>query len=82
MSFRKANLPTVVVLEENDNVFNKIKLQDRIDFDIANEKEMTERAINNGILDKAQENANKVIKNLIRTIPEADDFEIEFVIEE
>lgn len=58
------------VLDEKDGLFNPVKLENQIQFDIAVEKELEERAIENGLLDKAQENAETVITNLLNSIPD------------
>ena len=71
----------VELLDEQNNVFNPISIEDKLKFDVATEKSMKERAVENGILDKAQENAKTVILDLIRSHPDIGaDYEIEFVL--
>ena len=52
---------SVEVLDEKNNIFNKITIQDKIELDIATEKAMIERAIQSGLLENALENAEDII---------------------
>lgn len=72
---------SVEVLDEKDNVFNKLTISDKVDFDAKTEDAMKERAIENGLLDKAQKNAEMIISNLL-TANEAigSAYVIEFVV--
>ena len=56
---------SVNVLNESSNIFNPITVNDKVSFDSAAKKAMESRAIENGLLDKAQENAEEVLKQLI-----------------
>lgn len=56
---------SVEVLNEKNNIFNKITIEDKIELDIATEKAMIERAIQSGLLEDAQENAEKLITKLL-----------------
>lgn len=74
---------TVEVLESKDSVFNKITLQDRIQFDAQTEDAMIERAIENGILGIAENNAAAAIEKLLSAIKEIDEsYRFEFILEE
>ena len=71
---------SVEVYNEHDGLFNKVTVEDQVSFDIATEGEMEERAIENGLLDKAQKNAEQVILNLLNTNPDIRKYyTIEFV---
>ena len=52
-------------LDEKNNVFNPISVDDKVKLDTATEKEMRERAIQNGLLEKAWENAKDIITRLL-----------------
>ena len=60
---------SVEMLDENNNVFNKISVNDKIKLDAATESAMKERAIENGLLEKAQTNAQTIISNLLNANP-------------
>lgn len=57
---------SVEVLDESSNVFNPISVRDKIKFDEATENAMKERAIENGLLDQAQKNAQEILERLMR----------------
>ena len=61
---------SVEILVESSGLFNSISLEDKIQFDAETVKEMEERAIQNGLLEKAQKNAEAVIFNLLCTNPD------------
>lgn len=69
---------SVQLLSEKDNIFNHISIEDKNDFDAKTEEAMTKRAIENGILDKAQKNAEDIISRLILSLPGSDSYTIEF----
>ena len=52
-------------MNEKNNIFNKITIEDKIELDIATEKAMIERAVQSGLLEDAQENAEKLITKLL-----------------
>lgn len=58
---------SIETLDEKDGLFNSIKVDDIREFDAVNKEKMEERAIENGILDKAFENAKEIIQKLITT---------------
>lgn len=71
---------SVEVLDQKDNIFNKITIDDKVEFDASAEKEMKERAVENGLLEKAQKNAEELIENLLMTNSAiCNDYEVEFV---
>lgn len=71
---------SVEVLDEQDNIFNNITVDDKIKFDAANEEAMKKRAIENGLLEKAQENAEDILLRLLQANPAiGTNYTIEFV---
>lgn len=58
---------TVEVLDEKNNLFNPISIEDKTKFDAATEQEMIQRAIDNCLLEKAQENAERILRELLLT---------------
>ena len=74
---------SVEVLDEQNNIFNKITVDDKIKFDSSTEGAMKDRAIENGLLEKAQKNAADILLRLLQTNPAIGDiYTIEFVIEQ
>lgn len=62
------------MLDEKNNIFNKITVQDVTNFDVSTEKEMRSRAVDFGILEKAQQQAEYVIRNFLLSIPDIKEF--------
>ena len=60
---------SVEVLNEKNNIFNKISVNDKVQLDASTEKEMKERAIRNGLLQQAQQNAEYIISKLLISNP-------------
>lgn len=58
---------SIETLDEKDGLFNPVKVEDVREFDAVSKDEMEQRAIENGILDKALENAKTIIYRLIDT---------------
>ncbi len=56
---------SIETLDEKDGLFNPVKVEDVREFDAVSKEAMEERAIENGILDKAFENAKEIIEKLI-----------------
>lgn len=56
---------SVKVLNESSNIFNPITVDDKVSFDAETKDSMKRRAIENGLLEKAQENAKEILKQLI-----------------
>ena len=71
---------SVELLDEKNGLFNTVTVDDKIQLDKEVEKEMEERAIENGILEKAQVNAENIIFNLISATPGIEEYEIVFVV--
>ena len=70
-------------LDEKDNVFNPISIDDIRLVDAAGQSAMEQRAIENGLLDKALENAKGIISGLITANPTMkSDYKIIFEIAE
>ena len=58
---------SIETLDEKDGLFNPVKVADVREFDAVSKDAMEQRAIENGILDKAYENAKEIIERLINT---------------
>ena len=72
---------SVEVLNEKDNIFNNISVDDKVKFDAKTEEAMKNRAIENGLIEKAQKNAEDILLRLIQSDPVAhDNYTVEFVI--
>lgn len=56
---------SIETLDEKDGLFNKLKIEDIRAFDANSKDAMERRAIENGLLDKALENAKAIIHKLI-----------------
>lgn len=70
---------SVEILDEQDNMFNPLTIEDKIQFDAATEESMKSRAIENGVLEKAQANAQTIIARLLSAnAAVGDDYSIEF----
>lgn len=71
---------SIEILDEKNNIFNNITIEDKVQFDAKNEEAMKERAIENGLLEKAQKSAENIIAQLLSTNPAIGDiYTIEFV---
>lgn len=72
---------SIEILDEKDNIFNNISVNDKVEFDKETEDNMKNRAIENGLLEKAQENAEDILCRLIQSNPTVgNDYEIEFIV--
>lgn len=58
---------SIETLDEKDGLFNPVKVEDVREFDAISKDAMEQRAIENGLLEKAQENAKNIIEKLINT---------------
>lgn len=58
---------SIQTLDEKNGLFNAIKVDDIREFDAISKEAMEQRAIENGLLDKAYENAKAIIYKLIDT---------------
>lgn len=56
---------SIETLDEKDGLFNSVEVEDVRTFDAISKDAMEERAIENGILDKAYENAKVIIEKII-----------------
>lgn len=56
---------SIETLDQKDGLFNPVKVEDVRNFDSVSQDAMEERAIENGILDKAFENAKNIIRKII-----------------
>lgn len=71
---------SVEILDEKNNVFNPIGVEDKVKFDKETDEAMKKRAIENGLLEKAEQSAEKIITGLILTNPGVDEsYTIEFI---
>lgn len=53
------------ILDEKDGLFNKVTVENTVQFEATGKMAMEERAIENGILEKAFENAKEIIEKLV-----------------
>lgn len=60
---------SVEVVDEKDNIFNNITIEDKVAFDAKTKEAMKTRAIENGLLEKARENAEDILTRLLLGIP-------------
>lgn len=74
---------SVEILDEKNNIFNKLSVDDKIEFDAKTKEAMIERAIENGLLEKAQANAEDILYRLLVANPAiADAYKVEFIVSE
>ena len=66
------------VLDETKNLFNRIQIEDYNTFQTEQKKICEEYALERGLLDRAYDNAKKVITEMIHTVPDAQDYAIVF----
>lgn len=64
---------SVEVLDEQNSLFNSISVDDKIQLDVATEQAMKDRAIESGLLEKAQQNAQDLLTRLICSYPQVRD---------
>lgn len=70
---------SIETLDEKDGLFNPIKVEDVREFDAISKDAMEQRAIENGILDKAIENAKDIIEKLVNNdIVQEQEYTIKF----
>ena len=71
----------IEVLDEKDGLFNRVTIEDQNSFYASTQEEIVERAINNGLLEKAQANAEAVITQILTMNPAiSTDYTIVFVV--
>ena len=56
---------SIETLDQKDGLFNKVKVEDVREFDAKSKEAMEQRAIENGLLEKAYENAKGIIEKLV-----------------
>ena len=56
---------SIEILDEKDGLFNKVTVENTVQFEATSKETMEERAIENGILDKAFENSKEIIEKLV-----------------
>lgn len=56
---------SIETLDEKDGLFNPVTVEDVREFDKISKEEMEKRAIENGVLEKAYENAKTIIERLV-----------------
>ena len=56
---------SIETLDEKDGLFNPVKVEDVREFDAVSKEAMEKRVIENGILDKAFENAKEIIEKIV-----------------
>ena len=72
---------SIEYLDEKNNVFNPISVKDKIEFDKATENDMKQKAIDSGLLESAQQNAEVVLMRfLLADTRISKDYNIEFVL--
>ena len=77
----ETDMESMEILDEKNNHFNPISVEDHINIEVETEKEMKQRAIENGILEKAQVSAEMLIGNLLLANPAiGTEYSIEFVV--
>lgn len=70
---------SVEVLDEKNNLFNTIKVEDKVDFDTQVSQEMERQAVKNDLLENAQENAEEIITRLLNANPDIrENYRLEF----
>lgn len=70
---------SVEILDEKNNVFNRITVKDKVNFDRETRYSMEARAVENGLLTKAQKNAeNTILTFLSSSIKDFKDYEVKF----
>lgn len=65
----EVNQDSVEVVDEKNNLLNQITIEDKVGFDKKTENAMKERAIENGLLEKAQANAEDILFRLVNSLP-------------
>ena len=65
---------SIQVFDETRNIFNPITIEDYTGFTDEQKKEVQEKAIANGLLDRAEEEAAAAVDTLLRMLPGMDDY--------
>ncbi|MBU5668542.1 DUF4230 domain-containing protein [Peptoniphilus sp. MSJ-1] len=70
------------VFDERESIFNRIDIEDYNNFSKDQKKEVENKAVQNGLLEEAQDEAEKAIYSLLSTDTVLKDYEINFGIDE
>lgn len=74
---------SVEILDENNNLFNPITVEDKAEFDKETKEETVKQAIDSGLLEKAETNAEGVLTTLLTSsLDGIDKYTIEFKYQE
>ena len=74
---------SIETLDEKDGLFNPVKVEDVRQFDTVSKDAMEDRAIENGILDKALKNAEDIIEKLVNNdVAQEQEYTIKFEVME
>lgn len=74
---------SIETLDEKDGLFNPVKVDDVRQFDTVSKDAMEDRAIENGILDKALKNAEDIIEKLVNNdVVQEQEYTIKFEVME
>ena len=71
----EVNMDSMILYDEKNSVFNGLSAEDVTGFIGEQKKLMEEKAMNNGLLTRAQENVEKTLKALLRSFIEMNDEE-------
>ena len=69
---------SVETLDQKNGLFNPVSVEDVREFDAESKEKMENRAIENGILDKAFENAESIIEKLIDPMIQEFEYTVRF----
>ena len=64
------DLNSFEILEETNNIFNPIKVQDVNEAQVDLEENIKEAALKYGILDRAEDNAEQIVRNMLLSVSE------------
>lgn len=82
----EVDMDSVTLFDEKNSVFNGLSAADVTEFVGGQKKIMEDKAVNNDLLVKAQENARELIKallnNFVKTYDTENEYEMQFVLEE
>lgn len=70
------------VFDERESIFNRIDIEDYNNFSKDQKKEVEDKAVQNGLLKEAEEEAEKAIYSLLSTDTVLKDYEINFGVDE
>ena len=83
----EVDMDSVILYDEKNSVFNGLSAEDVTGFLGEQQKLMEEKAVNNGVLTRAQENAEKVLETLLTSFIEVNEdeenpYDLQFIIKE